>query len=120
MHILIFINAFINYEHIKMWVKDYFIPESHQTKPLLYSFLLGIVFAPFTWGFVFFILYCIIYEICILIACKKCECEYDLIYRLVINLFAISGWVFGRIIFVCAYKPDCVLFPITRSSTKRV
>jgi hypothetical protein len=69
-----------------------------QSIQLITSFCFGVLLAPFSWGFFFFLLFLILYELGFYQFCIQTNfLEYDpLIVRLGIVAASIYGWIIGR------------------------
>jgi hypothetical protein len=66
---------------------------------VIFSFALGLLLAPFSWGLIFTILYVIFYEVYVILVTASYPPSIKMMDRVVINLFFIFGWVISRIIY---------------------
>jgi hypothetical protein len=62
------------------------------------AFVGGFVFAPWSWGLVYFLIFLLLYEIFIYYLCRKYSQCWDKEVRLGIIVFSVLGFILGRIL----------------------
>lgn len=77
-------------------IRDYILPGCYGlTSQVVISFFLGILFAPWSYGLLYLIIFFIIYEIVYFCICTN----YNVIDRILITLSYFVGFFFARILF---------------------
>ena len=67
---------------------------------MFFSFLLGFLFAPFSWGLSYTLYFVIIFEIYVFLITANYPPQVKCMDRVLINLFFFLGWFISRIIFI--------------------
>jgi len=82
---------------IKKYGKMMFCSEnSTEFNQLVFSFALGLLFGPMSWGIIYYVIFIIIYEIIVFYVTSGLEPFWRLISRISINSAALIGWMLGR------------------------
>jgi len=81
------------------YVRSYFInPKYTQLMQLIVSFALGVTFSPYSYGFIFLLLYLFVYEAIYLFFTRACTPYWTPLFRGSIIAISIYGWIIGRVI----------------------
>ena len=74
-------------------------PNNNEFTQLILALLLGIIFSPWSLGFLYFFIFLVIYEIICMIL-TSCQRPYwNLYFRISIISASLLGWIIGRTIF---------------------
>ena len=81
------------------YIEGYFKnPKYTQFMQIVVAFVAGIVFAPYSYGFIFLLIYLIAYEIVYLFFTRGCYPYWDSLFRVAVIAASIYGWIIGRTI----------------------
>lgn len=69
---------------------------STELNQLVFSFAIGLLFGPMSWGIIYYVIFIIIYEIIIFYITSGLPPTWRLLSRVSINAAALIGWVLGR------------------------
>jgi hypothetical protein len=65
---------------------------------LTVAFVSGVIFSPWSWGFIYFLLFLIVYEL-FLVWASKCQSPYwNLHSRILVVVFSLFGFIIGRLL----------------------
>lgn len=81
------------------FVESYFQnPQYTQLMQVIIAFALGVIFSPFSYGFLFFLLYLVVYELAYLFFTRGCCPYWGFLFRGAVIGASILGWLLGRIV----------------------
>lgn len=81
------------------WIQSFFVnPKYTQLMQIIVAFAIGILFAPYSYGFLFLVIYLIIYELVYLYFTRGCYPYWSPLFRAAVNASSIYGWIIGRTI----------------------
>ncbi len=82
---------------IKKYGQKFFCSDSStELNQIVFSFAIGLLFGPISWGLAYFIAFIIIYEIIVFYITSGLSPKWRFLARLGINAAAILGWIIGR------------------------
>ena len=73
-------------------------------KHIIYTFIIAFIFAPFSFGIQYYLLFIILYELGLYYYTKDIKLKDRFIIRVFINYISISAWIISRIIFCHYFK----------------
>jgi hypothetical protein len=81
-----------------MPVMDWVLPDADEVTNFLYATLIGCLFAPWSHGLIFYLIYCLVYEVGVHSICCRTSRDYLIFHRLNLMLYGLLGWIAGRVI----------------------
>jgi hypothetical protein len=77
------------------WIAD---PDSNFKVQCILGFCSGLIFSPWSYGFIFFLLFLIVWEVLYAYATKMHPSQWGIVERIIVIEIAILGWVIGRLL----------------------
>lgn len=77
------------------WIAN---PEYNLNTQLLMGFCIGLIFSPWSYGWLFFVIFLIVWELLYGIATKWHPSRWNLYERLLVLAVSLLGWVIGRML----------------------